>query len=69
MVKLWNRNALLKKLKKRMPGGILYESIKEQKKRILNEENPEFKRLMSVIYKRTKDVYFRGGKQRYCKFT
>jgi len=53
-------NRMSEKLKKRMPGGELYENLKEEKRLLLNEQNLLFKKLMLSMYQNRRDIYFRG---------
>lgn len=50
-------------LRKRMPGGKLYEALKIQRKLLMDEKNSLCKEVMMAVYRKNRDTYFRGGRE------
>ena len=52
---------VVEKIRKRLPGGEFYEILKQQKRLIAREQEPFCQNLMLSLYKKRRDIYFRGG--------
>lgn len=52
---------IFEKIRKRLPNGELYETLRMQKRMIKKEQDFILRRLMLALYKKKRDVYFRGG--------
>lgn len=60
--------SFVRKLKDRLPTGVLYEGLKKQRWLMRREQNPIFRGLMLALYKTRRDVYFKGGgRNRYAR--